>query len=85
MAEGRGCNDWIPPALKPGDPLPLEPQELDDLYKLVRKIPAEYEAELRCWLPDSATLLSPDDFDGLVGQRTCLVGLDRTAGSDSGS
>ena len=82
VAEGRGHNDWIPPGLKPGDPLPLEPTELDDLYKLVGKISAEDEAELRCWLPDPATLPSPDDFDRLVGERIRLADLDRTTGSE---
>ena len=30
------------------------------------KTTAEDEAELRCWMPEPATLPSPDDFDKLV-------------------
>jgi hypothetical protein len=80
VADGRG-HDWIPPGLSAGDPLPLPPAELADLYRTVKAITAEDEDEARCWLPKPSALPSPDDFDRFVDGRTKLAVLDRASGS----
>jgi very-short-patch-repair endonuclease len=68
VAEGIGRDDWIPPPVKPGAPLPLSQEELAELYRLNKEISEEEERELATSFPDIKKLFSPDEFENLVSQ-----------------
>jgi very-short-patch-repair endonuclease/cellulose biosynthesis protein BcsQ len=66
VAEGAGRDDWIPPPVQPGAPLPLGVEEIIELYGLNRELPAEDEREMEHPIPDPETLLDPDEFERQV-------------------
>jgi very-short-patch-repair endonuclease/DNA polymerase III delta prime subunit len=63
---GIGCDDWIPGMVTPGEPLPLTPAEIIDLYELNRTIPVDQEAEAMQPLPEPNRIPSPEHFAAMV-------------------
>ncbi|MGH7501989.1 MAG: AAA domain-containing protein [Longimicrobiales bacterium] len=59
-------NDWIPHHVEPGAPLPLSPQELDQLYQSNTRLTPGEESEIASRLPDSDLFPEQDAFDGIV-------------------
>jgi hypothetical protein len=77
-----GRDDWVPLGVTAGDPLPLDPVELAELYRTAKAVTVADESELRLPLPDPGKLLRPDDFDKVAEQRALLVDVDRITGSE---
>ena len=81
VANGVGRNDWIPAGVLPGAPMPLCLDELVELYRTARAVSADDELEAVLWLPDPATLPSPDEFAAIIKERSSLAGAEVTTGS----
>ncbi len=82
VGRGIGCDDWVPPGVKPGDPLPLDSAELSELYRTAKAVTAKDESELRSPLPELGKLLMPDDFDTVAERRARLADVERITGSE---
>lgn len=59
----------IPGKVERSDSLPLNHDELAELYESNDKISAEDETELSYNLPDPSTILTPEDFDDICKKR----------------
>jgi hypothetical protein len=82
VAQGIGRHDWIPSGLSAGDPLPLSPGELADLYRCAKAVTAEDEHALASVLPDPKELANPDELEGLLAQRTWAETVDSSTGAE---
>lgn len=67
VAEGIGRDDWIPGPVEQGATLPLTVTELTELYRYNCELSPDEEHEIRQSLLDPQHLLSPEDFEKLVG------------------
>jgi very-short-patch-repair endonuclease len=76
VVAGKGRHDYIPGPVEPGCACPLSEHDLVELYGTNLTVPAADEVELSDSLPDAARLLSPDDFDNLLSERTRLSAQD---------
>jgi very-short-patch-repair endonuclease len=59
-------NDWIPSPLEPGAPIPLDPEELAELYGISARITSAEEGELGEGLPDLSALPDLTEFRAAV-------------------
>jgi len=66
VRDRREGNDWIPAPVEPGAPLPLDAEELADLYHSNAALAEHEEREIQDQLPDLTTLPSPPEFARLV-------------------
>ena len=72
VAKGRGEHDWIPGSVSLGTALPLSVGEMLDLYRTNGVIHPDDEQELLAVLPVPDALLTPFDFEHLLGERSGL-------------
>jgi very-short-patch-repair endonuclease len=66
VRDHRAGNDWIPSPVQTGAPLPLEPEEITDLYRSSAALTEWEEREIQGDLPDAALLPNPVDFAQIV-------------------
>lgn len=66
VAEGYGKNDWIPSPVVLGEPLPLSPNEVIELYRTNISVKPEDEQELGGKLPNPGDLVAPEEFRRFV-------------------
>lgn len=74
--------DWLPGPIEPGVPLPLDAEELEELYRLNREVPAELEDDLEVELPPLEEVLTESDFRQLLQQRKELLEADPDFGNE---
>jgi very-short-patch-repair endonuclease len=72
VADGRGVDDWIPAPVAAGASLPLDEQELAELYQTNRLVSAQDEQVLAANLPDPQLLLPVPEFTALVQELAAL-------------
>jgi very-short-patch-repair endonuclease len=82
VAEGVGRDEWVPPGVKPGAPLPLNSAEFDKLYRAANAVSAADEVELARPLPNLQELIQPDRFDALMERQARLAKADLTIGAE---
>jgi very-short-patch-repair endonuclease len=66
VRERQDGNDWIPAGVEPGSPLPLDADELADLYHSNGTLAEHEDREIQDRLPDLTTLPSPREFGQLI-------------------
>jgi very-short-patch-repair endonuclease len=66
IAAGRGEHDWIPGPVALGDPLPISPSEVVELYATNANTCAEDDAHVDNLLPEADELPSPEEFQETV-------------------
>lgn len=66
VQKGLDKHDWIPGEVRQGEPLPLTPEQFDELYRLNREVPAELEEDLKAELPELDDLMTESDFMRIV-------------------
>ncbi|HEX6108699.1 MAG TPA: AAA domain-containing protein, partial [Ktedonobacteraceae bacterium] len=76
ITQNKSVVGWIPAPATQGIPLPLSIQELLELYSSNTKVTSKDEQELSHFLPDSAKLISPIDFEQLVNTQAHLLKYD---------
>lgn len=67
-------HQWIPGPVVTGAAFPLSQEELRDLYRLNRDVPAELEADLDQVLPPVEDLLSEAQFKDIVNKNKQILG-----------
>jgi very-short-patch-repair endonuclease len=74
VQDGRGNDDWIPAGVSRGDPLPLSPTEVEELYATNGSLPPEDESKLSLDPPAPEQVLAPDEFDMIAGKAARSAG-----------
>ncbi len=82
VRQGIGHHDWIPCGLSAGEPLPLSPGELADLYRCAKAVTTADEHELALSLPDPQGLAKPAEFDAVLARCARVAATDRTTGTE---
>ncbi|HEY8463367.1 MAG TPA: AAA domain-containing protein [Bacillota bacterium] len=75
VAEGIGCNDWIPSPVA-NEPVPLTEEELQELYQTNTSLTKADESELSGSLPELNNLPSPARFREMVAELDRLLTQD---------
>ena len=76
ITQNRSVVGWIPGPVTKGILLPISIEELLELYRSNAKVTSQDEQELSHFLPDSAKLISPIDFEQLVNTQSHLLKYD---------
>jgi very-short-patch-repair endonuclease/DNA polymerase III delta prime subunit len=76
MDQSAARHQWIPGPVEAGAELPLSADEIRQLYRLNRDVPAELEADLDQVLPPIEELISEFQFKELVAKKKGLQGDD---------
>lgn len=82
VAAGNGRHDWIPAEVVLGQPLPLSPTEIAELYRTNETVDRVDEKLLTAPLPDTNAMPNPADFTALCADRRDLGSLDRSFRSE---
>jgi very-short-patch-repair endonuclease len=82
VARGIDHHDWIPGGLSAGEPLPLSPGELADLYRCAKAVTPANEQELTLFLPDPQDPANPAEFEAILAQHARVAATDRTTGTE---
>jgi len=70
LVGARGQHDWLPGPIAPGAALPLEDEEVAELYRLVAEVTPDDERGRHLIVPDLSRLPDPDAFAELCNART---------------
>src|SRR5262249_61061159 len=81
LTQGAQSEAWIPGQVESGVPLPLSPQELEELYRTNATVTGEDEREIDTRLPAPDTLSRPEAFARLVSDEMQLQASDRMTGA----
>lgn len=76
VRERSNDSSWIPEPADFSRPMPLEVEEISDLYRITARVKIEDEAELARWRPDIAELPTPEVF------RRIATELDRLSAAE---
>ncbi|HKC59961.1 MAG TPA: DEAD/DEAH box helicase, partial [Myxococcales bacterium] len=77
VAADAQAHGWVPAPVQAGAALPLSPAEMKELYASTQALSVEDEAELARPLPETRSLLSPDEFEKAAQEHHRLSNAQR--------